>query len=336
MHTTTPSWRQRFGWEGTDYHIPAVANRLPYFLGGLTAFGILVQILTGIYLAQFYNPDPVGAHTSVAYIVERAWLGDFVRSLHLWAANLVITTVTLHLAWVFWRGSYKPPREVLYWSGVLMLGLLFFLFFTGTVLKNDQEAVEALEHNIAAAQRAGAAGRLLTPDFTRSVPLLSRMYGLHVSALPILLMALLGLHLWLIRHLGIHTHAGEEQSRSTFRRHMHGQFGLGLLLFAAAAVLAIAWPAALLREGVSGVEMTKPPFFFLWIYAAENFFGTAGLVLVPPLVYALMFLPPLVDRKASVDPRDRRIVLIAGFALLLLLLGLAIYAKLAPAQKHLM
>jgi len=76
-------WKLRLGWHGADYPIPAIANRLPYFLGGLTLCGILIQIVTGIYLAQFFNPDPPGAHTSVIYIVERAWLGDFVRSLHL-------------------------------------------------------------------------------------------------------------------------------------------------------------------------------------------------------------------------------------------------------------
>jgi ubiquinol-cytochrome c reductase cytochrome b subunit len=308
---------------------------LPYFLGGLTLCGILIQVFTGIYLAQYYNPDPLSAHSSVIYIVERAWLGDFARSLHLWSANLVLTTVTLHLLWVFWRGSYKKPRELTYWAGVAMLGILFFLYFTGTVMKNDQEAVEALAHNVVAAERAGVAGVPLTPGFTRSVPLLTRLYGMHVSVLPLALLAILGLHLWLIRYLDIHTHPGEEEAGSNFQTHLRKLAALGLLFFVLVALLAVFSPAPLLPEGVSGVEITKPPFFFLWIYAVENFLGTNGLVVVPPLVFLLLFLPPLVDRKPSTCPRDRKLVLTVGFGLILLLFALAVYAKLAPAQQHL-
>lgn len=113
----------------------------------MTVCGIVIQILSGIYLVQYYNPDPLSAHSSVIYIVQRAWLGDFVRSLRPWSVNLVLITVTLHLLWIFWRGCYKKSRELTYWAGVVMLGTLFF-YFTGTVLKNDQEAIEALAHNI--------------------------------------------------------------------------------------------------------------------------------------------------------------------------------------------
>ena len=334
-HILESWWKLRLGWHGNDYSIPALANRLPYFLGGLTLCGIAMQILTGIYLAQYYNPDPLSAHSSVIYIVERAWLGDFVRSLHLWSADLVLITVTLHLLWVFWRGSYKKPRELTYWAGVAMLGILFFLYFTGTVMKNDQEAVEALAHNIAAAERAGVAGVLLTPGFTRSVPLLTRLYGMHISVLPLALLAVLGLHLWLVRYLDIHTHAGEAEGGSNFQVHLRKLAGLGLLFFALVALLAVFSPAPLLSEGVSGVEITKPPFFFLWIYAVENFLGITGLVVVPPLVYLLFFLPPLIDRKPSPRPGDRKLILALGFGLILLLFALMVYAKLAPAQQHL-
>ena len=47
--------------EGLDYEIPNVADRLPYFLGSLTLFGIIVQVLSGFYLTQFYNADPKSA-----------------------------------------------------------------------------------------------------------------------------------------------------------------------------------------------------------------------------------------------------------------------------------
>ncbi|HKJ92626.1 MAG TPA: hypothetical protein VJ957_05620 [Longimicrobiales bacterium] len=103
---------RRLAPDALDYPIPARANRFRYMLGGLTAFFIVVLILTGLYLAQFYQPSPTGAHDSVLYIITRAPLGDGIRSLHYWSAAGVTLTVAAHLVYVFWRRSYRSPREI--------------------------------------------------------------------------------------------------------------------------------------------------------------------------------------------------------------------------------
>ncbi|MCI0486585.1 MAG: cytochrome b N-terminal domain-containing protein [Blastocatellia bacterium] len=329
--------RKRFAVrEGMEYEIPGVADRLPYFLGSITLLGIIVQILTGIYLAQFYNSDPASAHQSVLYIITRVPLGDFIRSIHRWCADLILITVTLHLLWVFWRGSYRKPREFTWWAGVLMLGMIFLLYFTGTVLPYDQAGHEAMAHYIAGARGAGFFGAIFTPEFTPSVEIISRLYALHISILPVLLFALLGVHLYLIRFLDIHTHPGEEEGGSTFLKHFRRMLAHGFLFLAVVGLLSLVWPTDLGHPAVEGVEVTKPPFFFLWIYALENWFGTKALVFGPPLIYLLFFLPPLLDRKQSTLPRDRKGILAFGFAIILLLLVLATYAWFAPAQQHLM
>lgn len=66
--------------EGLDYQIPKVSQRLPYFLGSLTLTGILIQIVTGVYLSQFYTSDPQSAHQSVLYIITRAPLARRLRA----------------------------------------------------------------------------------------------------------------------------------------------------------------------------------------------------------------------------------------------------------------
>ena len=322
--------------KGMGYEIPRAADRLPYYLGSITLFGIIIQIATGVYLAQFYNPDPASAHQSVLYIISRARLGDFTRSLHRWMADLVMVSTALHLVWVFWRGSYRRPREVTWWAGVALLGFIFLLYFTGTVLPYDQSGYEALAHSITGVRSLGSMGSLLTPEFTPSVDVLARVYGLHISILPLLLFALLGLHLYLIRFLGIHTHAGEEKGGSTFVEHFRKMFAHGFLLLALAGLLALVWPAELGYPAVEGAEVTKPPGFFLWIYALENKFGMFAMMAGPPVLFLLLALPPLLDRKGSTLPRDRRGILAAGAALLLLVVALAVYAWLMPAQKHIM
>lgn len=322
--------------EGLAYEIPRVADRFPYFLGSLTLFGILIQVVTGIYLSQFYNPSSDAAHQSIQYIILRAPLGEFLRSVHRWSANFVLTAVTGHLLWVFWRGSYRKPRELTWYAGVLMLGCLFLLYFTGTLLPNDQEGYEALAHYIAGARGAGGFGAIFTPEFTPSVDVIPRLYAFHISILPILLFGFLGLHVYLIRFLDIHTHPGEPAGGSSFLVHLRKMVAHGLLLFALAGVFSVLWPAGLGYPAVEGAEVTKPPFFFLWIYALENWFGAPALVFGPPLVYLMFFLPPLADRSRSALPRDRKGILLVGYSFIFLLFVLAVYAWLAPKQEHLM
>ena len=155
--------RERLGLHALDYPIPPSANQLRYMLGGLTFVGIVVLIITGFLLDQFYNPSPLAAHDSVLYIMTRVRLGNWVRSLHYWAATVVFITVFLHLVYVFWRRSYARPRELTWWAGVSLFAVIFGLIFTGSVLRGDQEAGEALAHAVAGAKLARALGSVMQP-----------------------------------------------------------------------------------------------------------------------------------------------------------------------------
>ncbi|MFQ6046683.1 MAG: cytochrome b N-terminal domain-containing protein, partial [Gemmatimonadales bacterium] len=190
---------ERLALQAFDYPIPARANRLDFMLGALTLAALTLLALTGIVLTQYYNPAPLAAHDSIRYIITREPFATLLRDIHIWSASAAIVLVFAHLAAVFWRRGFRRPREGLWWSGVLLLALLFGLSFTGSVLRADQEAVEALAHAVAGANIAGSLGAPLQRGFTPSSPLITRMYGLHVSVLPLVLVGLLGLHLWLIR-----------------------------------------------------------------------------------------------------------------------------------------
>ena len=333
--------QERLALGDLDYPIAPSANRLPYMLGGLTFVGILVLIITGVLLDQFYNPSPTAAHDSIVYIITRVPLGNWVRGLHYWAATIVLVSVVLHIGYVFWRRSYLRPREVTWWAGVGLFVLLFGLGFTGTVLRGDQDGTEALEHFVAGARLVGALGAPFSPDFARSTSLLGRLHSMHVSLLPLLLLGLIGLHFWLIRALGIHTH---EPKTSRFTRHLPRLAGYGLLLVAAIGVLAAAFPPGIGHPGVSGVEVTKPFWPFLWIYAVENTVGMTGMVFAPLVLFGFLFLVPLLDRGGhpageghgheSGRARPRWLL---GLAVLLLLLyvGGIVYGVFAPQMEHL-
>lgn len=153
---------ERLGLNTLSYPVPAHANSVLYTLGGITLFGILVLFGTGIYLTQFYHADPGEARDSMAYIITTARLGDYVRSVHYWMANLVMITLLLHVIRVFTTGAYRPPRELNWVAGVGLLAIMLGLVFTGTVLKWDQEAWEALQHNQEVGDLLGGAGTWFT------------------------------------------------------------------------------------------------------------------------------------------------------------------------------
>lgn len=323
--------RDRLAIEALEYPIAPVANRLPYMMGGLTFISLVALIGTGILLDQFYNPDPTAAHDSVLYIMTRVPLGNWVRAIHYWSATIVLITVAFHLVYVFWRRSYQRPREVTWWVGVLLYVVLFGLVFTGTVLKSDQEGIEALAHAVAGAKVVGALGAPMTPGFTQSASLLTRVHAMHVSLLPIILLALVGLHFFLIRFIGIHT----EQPRTIpFTHHIRKLTGYGLILLSLVGALAAFFPPGIGNPGVEGFEVTKPFWPFLWIYTVENTVGIVGMVIAPLILFGFLFIVPLLDRpRTHGAPRPRWFSALAAIMLALYLGGI-IYGVYAPQMQH--
>lgn len=331
------SLRDRLGLAALDYAIPPSANRLPYMLGGLTFVGLIVLIVTGLVLDQFFNPTPAAAHDSVIYIMTRVRFGMWIRALHYWAATVVFISVFLHVLWVFWRRSYTPPREVTWWTGLTLLLVVFGLIFTGTVLRGDQEAVEALAHAVAGAKIAGPPGALLSPEFAASTTLFTRLHSFHVSLLPLALVGLIGLHFTLIRVQGIHAH---EPKTARFAQHLRKLTGAGLLLFAALGLLAAIVPPGIGQAGVEGAEVTKPFWPFLWIYTMENTLGAIGMLLAPLILFGFLALVPVLDRGPKTHgPGERSVrplwLTILALTMLALYVGGIIYGFFAPQMQHL-
>ncbi len=349
----TTRWRTRF-WESLDerlrlsslaYPVPEHANSLPYILGGITLFGFIILIASGILLAQFYNPSPAGAHDSVIYIITQVPFGDFIRSVHFWAANLVVVTALLHLIRVFITGSYKRPREANWLVGLGLLAVTLGFVFTGTVLKWDQEGVEALAHNRELGELLGLWGVWFTSEFTRSVPILTRLYLGHITLLPAVFTLLIIAHVYLVKQLGISPRATEEATTDTaseeprtssFAVHLRKMIGYGLLLFALVGVLALIWPAPLGQAGVPGEEVTKPPWMFLPFYPLEDIFGIKGLLAASIGLFTLLGLVPFIDRSPWLSPKRRRWIIVAGALLLILLIALGGYAWISRPVPHLM
>ena len=119
-----------------------------FCLGGLSFFLFILLTITGIFLMFFYRPmaDIGGAvaYADMQSIRTTVFFGDLVRNLHRWGAHLMVFSVTLHMARVFYTGAYKPPREFNWVVGVILLFLTLGLSFTGYLLPWDQLAIWAV------------------------------------------------------------------------------------------------------------------------------------------------------------------------------------------------
>ncbi len=334
----------RLGLGGLRYPVPEHANSLAFTLGGITLVSFVLLIVTGIYLAQFYDPTTVNAHASVAYITDLAYAGELIRSLHYWLASAFVVTLVLHMIRTFVTGSFKAPREFIWITGVLLFFLTAGLLFTGTVLKQDQEAVEAFAHNKEIADIFGFLGFWFSSDFTHNVSVVTRLYIAHVSILPVMVAVVMAVHMLLIKRQRMAPLpwgtpaeiAAREKSEPevTFSSHLAHIAKWGVVLLGVALLLAGLAPAALGPAGVEGIEITKPPWYFLWLYPWEDWIGLQALYILPGLLALGLLAIPFVDRSKERDPRRRRVWMALGTVVILAWVGLTIYGAVTVPVSH--
>jgi quinol-cytochrome oxidoreductase complex cytochrome b subunit len=126
--------------------------------------------------------------------------GQFIRNVHRWSAHLMVLVVAAHMARVFYRGAYKPPREFNWVIGVVLLALTLLLSFTGYLLPWDQLAFWAITVGVSMADFVpligGAVREVLLGGDQVGAATLIRFYVLHVALLPLITVSLLMIHLW--------------------------------------------------------------------------------------------------------------------------------------------
>ncbi|MCZ7589481.1 MAG: cytochrome b N-terminal domain-containing protein [Gaiella sp.] len=171
----------------------------------LTAF--IVQATTGVFLAMFYKPDPVNAYASIQSITEDVTLGWLVRGMHKWGASVFIILMFFHMARAFLFGAYKYPRELNWILGVLLLVSGMAEGFTGYLLPWDNTSYWATVVGININATGPFVGPFLAQFLQGGLSIgpdtLPKFYALHMLVLPGAIMALIGLHLYLVVRLGV-------------------------------------------------------------------------------------------------------------------------------------
>jgi quinol-cytochrome oxidoreductase complex cytochrome b subunit len=202
----------------TRVHPHALRLSYTWGLGVASAALFFILTVTGILLMIYYKPSTDLAYQSIKDIHYVVPTGRFIRNIHRWAAQLMVITVILHMARVFYTGSYKKPREFNWVLGLVLFVLTLALSFTGYLLPWDQLAYWAITigANIAASPTEFTDALNLTHIFNVGAfqkelllgasevgqEALIRFYVLHVMILPLLLGIGISVHIWRIRKDG--------------------------------------------------------------------------------------------------------------------------------------
>lgn len=328
-----------------DFPVPSHGKQLLYSVGGITFVGFLILFLSGIWLTQFFNPAPQRAYESVQLLMREAWGGSFVRSLHYWTAQAVIALLTVHLLRVFATGAYKSPRIATWLVGVL----LFFItvmgfYFTGTVLKWDQEGFEALEHYNEVINLFGPLQGILGEDLSKNVGMNVRFYAAHINTLPLVFGLLVASHFYLVHVFNLAplskgttsklAELPESELTGKFSEHFRSIALYSLVYYGAVAMIALLFPAPLGPENSGGETGVKPPWPYLWLYGLENLIGAQAIFYGALVLFILMVLVPWLDRGEDRNPKTRKGMLIGGTLVFLILVGFSLYAGFGPKVVH--
>ena len=127
-------------WRATALHPVPRSTNWWYVFGSAVLTCFIIQLVTGIFLAFSYVPSPDHAYQSLFYITHDQLLGNVLRGIHYWGASAMVMLIFIHMTAHFLTGSYKYPRELQWWTGVLLLFLTIGMAFTGQLLRWNQDA----------------------------------------------------------------------------------------------------------------------------------------------------------------------------------------------------
>jgi cytochrome b6 len=314
---------ERYDWNGVrrlakSKLVPEHRFDLWYYTGGITLFLFGLQILTGMLMALYYVPHIQFAYESIIEIVTKLNLGWFFRSLHHWGAQLAIVFLFIHLFGTLLLKSYRKPREMVWVTGFVLLGISIFFGLSGYLLLWDERAFAAVRVATGGAGAFPVVGGFLKAFLRGAVDVtgdtLLRFYAFHVAILPIITLALIGLHLLLVQYHGVSVPLSLEKEKCRevpfFPNAFYKDLMIWLIVLGILVTLAVLVPPEI---GVKADPLAPPPenikpeWYFLFMLQTLKLFpgsilglnGETIAILCVSAGILFFFLIPFLDRKSS-------------------------------------
>ena len=329
-----------------DYPAPRNLNYAWNF-GSLAGLALVIQIVTGIVLAMHYTPHTEMAFDSVERIMRDVNYGWLIRYIHSNGASFFFIVVYLHVFRGLYYGSYKAPREVLWWIGLVILLCMMATAFMGYVLPWGQMSfwgATVITNLFSAIPLIGTPiVEWLWGGFSVDNPTLNRFYALHYL-LPFVIVGLVVLHLWALHHKKSNNPLGIDykgpQDFIPFHPYytIKDAFGVGVFLIVFAVFLFYApnymghpdnyIPADPLKTPAHIV----PEWYFLPFYAILRAIpDKLGGVIAMGLSIGILFLLPWLD-TSRVRSATFRPVFKWFYLLMLIDMGILGYVGSQPAE----
>jgi len=321
----------------TEYLIPALANRW-YSLGFVLLLFVGIQFGSGILLLAKYVGDEMHAFESVQWISNEVPYGWFIRLLHVHGANAMVVMLVLHMLTVVVLGAYKRPRELHWVTGCLLLFVTLGLCFTGYILPWSQLSYWATTIGMNIVGSVPLVGPTVQEYFQGGDIVgsytLGRAVAFHVALLPMALGAIVFLHLYLVRFIGVSTpplrraRTREQASRNEVLRARKQRFfpdfvleDLAVALGVLAVFFAVLFfaphlyfpPEAFLKADPTVTPShVKPEWYFLASYEVLRLIPNKTLgIAVQGLAVAGLVALPFLDRGEKRHILDRPLFLVA-------------------------
>merc|ERR1711959_313237 len=187
-----------------DYPTPSNISYL-WSHGSLAGMMLVVQLVTGIFLAMHYTAHVDRAFSSVEHIMRDVNYGWLVRYLHANGASFFFIVVYIHMFRGLYYGSYMHPREHLWASGVVIYLLMMATAFIGYVLPWGQMSfwgATVITNLVSAIPGIGTEiVNWVWGGFSVDNPTLNRFYSLNYL-LPFVIAGLARVHLVLLHQDG--------------------------------------------------------------------------------------------------------------------------------------
>ena len=185
-----------------------------YFFGSLALLVLVIQILTGIFLAMNYKPDAAKAFASVEYIMRDVDWGWLIRYMHSTGASAFFIVVYLHMFRGLMYGSFRKPRELIWIFGMFIYLALMAEAFFGYLLPWGQMSywgAQVITSLFGAIPVVGDDLSLwIRGDYVISDATLNRFFAFHIIAVPLVLLVLVVVHLLALHEVGSNNPDGIE------------------------------------------------------------------------------------------------------------------------------
>ncbi|MFY7066445.1 cytochrome b [Nocardiopsis changdeensis] len=196
-------------------------NHWSFMLGEIALYSFIILLVTGVFLTLWFKPSMIevvydgpyerlnGVVMSEAYAstlhIDFAVRGGFlVRQIHHWAALIFVASLVVHMLRVFFTGAFRKPREINWIIGVVIFTLAMLEGLFGYSLPDDLPSgmgVRILQGVMLALPLVGTyISMFLFGGEFPGEDIITRLYMLHVLAIPALLLGLIVAHFMILWH----------------------------------------------------------------------------------------------------------------------------------------